>query len=48
MKLLSGKYDYTKQIEQWNAGQMKKGEIEYQDIEELYVSPAVKRQFGKL
>lgn len=43
MKLLSGKYDYTKQIEQWNAGQMKKGEIEYQDIEELYVSPAVKR-----
>ena len=24
MKLLSGKYDYTKQIEQWNAGQMKK------------------------
>lgn len=25
MKLLSGKYDYTKQIEQWNAGQMKKG-----------------------
>ena len=27
MKLLSGKYDYTKQIEQWNAGQMKKGEI---------------------
>ena len=43
MQLLSGKYDYITQIEEWNAGRNLEGEVTYQNVEELYVSPAVKR-----
>lgn len=43
MQLLSGKYDYITQIEEWNAGRNLEREVTYQNVEELYVSPAVKR-----
>lgn len=43
MQLLSGEFDYIKQVEEWNQGRTGEGEITYQDVEELYVSPAVKR-----
>ena len=43
MQLLSGKYDYITRIEEWNAGRNLEGEVTYQNVEELYVSPAVKR-----
>ena len=43
MQLLSGKYDYITRIEERNAGRNFEGEVTYQNVEELYVSPAVKR-----
>lgn len=43
MQLLSGKYDYITRIEERNASRNFEGEVTYQNVEELYVSPAVKR-----
>lgn len=43
MQLLSEKYLFTKKIEEMNKGDEKK-ELTYKTVEELYVSPAVKRQ----
>lgn len=43
MQLLSADHDYVKQVEEWNEDRTKSGEITYEDIEDLYVSPAVKR-----
>ncbi len=43
MQLLSSRYEYSKLVEEWNNDCTKSGDISYEDIEELYVSPAVKR-----
>lgn len=43
MQLLSQNYDYAKKIEKRNASCQKEGVATYEDIEQLYVSPAVKR-----
>ena len=43
MQLLSEKYDYAEKIETRNANNVSKNEISYQDVQDLYVSPAVKR-----
>ena len=43
MQLLSRNYDFAKETEIFNAGK-KAVELSYKTVEELYVSPAVKRQ----
>ncbi|MDE6566587.1 MAG: type II CRISPR RNA-guided endonuclease Cas9 [Lachnospiraceae bacterium] len=43
MQLLSKKYEYSKKIEERNAQNISEGEITYQSVQDLYVSPAVKR-----
>lgn len=43
MQLLSKKYEYSKKIEERNAQNTLEGEITYQNVQDLYVSPAVKR-----
>lgn len=43
MQLLGNDYSYMKSIEQWNTEKQSEGAVSYQDVEELYVSPAVKR-----
>lgn len=42
-QLLSSKYGFTEEINRYNEGE-KKTEISYKTVEDLYVSPAVKRQ----
>ncbi|MDE6850989.1 MAG: type II CRISPR RNA-guided endonuclease Cas9, partial [Lachnospiraceae bacterium] len=43
MQLLSKKYDYAEEIAKRNASNTSENEITYQNVQELYVSPAVKR-----
>ncbi|MCI8770555.1 MAG: type II CRISPR RNA-guided endonuclease Cas9 [Lachnospiraceae bacterium] len=43
MQLLSKKYQFSDEIEKRNSQFTSKSEITYEDIQELYVSPAVKR-----
>lgn len=43
MQLLSRKYIFAEEIEAFNSGR-KNAELSYKTVEELYVSPAVKRQ----
>lgn len=43
MQLLSRKYIFAEEIETFNSGR-KNAELSYKTVEELYVSPAVKRQ----
>lgn len=43
MELLSDRYGYTKAIEEKNKGRWGEGEITYEDVEALYISPAVRR-----
>lgn len=44
MQLLSEKYLFASAIEEKNGNEQKKRDISYELVEELYVSPAVKRQ----
>lgn len=43
MQLLSNKYDYVKMIEERNAKLGAESEISYETVQDMYVSPAVKR-----
>lgn len=43
MQLLSKKYNFAKSIENQNSQNTSEGAITYEDVENLYVSPAVKR-----
>ena len=44
MQLLSSKYDFVKEIEKYNSSLSGiPGKIEYEMLEDLYVSPAVRR-----
>lgn len=43
MELLSDRYGYTKAIEERNKGKWGDGEVTYEDIENLHISPSVRR-----
>lgn len=43
MQLLSSKYNFQKKIEERNAEFSKNGEVTYQEVQDMYVSPAIKR-----